>query len=211
MLKKCTTNVLKTYSTPNGRTSNRSFPSGREKTRDLEYPGSTEFPPFPIPLASRWESTTYLSCLRRRFKSPCTCRWGICGCSLGPSRVDPRGTEGPKFRRLSEKLKEIGIQGVRPLTQEEAATFQKEATAEDYLAVLTSLTDKNEKDVRILREYFCTWCQFNGHIVREIHSGHEEFFLWLGCKCLKAILCLLRSVSPDSYNVSSQMKDRVPS
>ena len=71
---------------------------------------------------------------------------------------------GPKFRRLSERLREIGIQGVRPLTQEGAAIFQKEAAAEAYLATLTSLNDKNEKDFRMLQQYFCTWCQFNAHI-----------------------------------------------
>jgi len=107
---------------------------------------------------------------------------GYVAAPWGRVEVDPRGTGGPKFRRLSEKLREIGIQGVRPLTQEETAIFQKEAAAEAYLATLTSLTDKNEKDVRMLRQYFCTWCQFNGHIVREICPAHEEFFLWLGCK-----------------------------
>jgi len=96
--------------------------------------------------------------------------------------VDPRGMGGPKFRPLSEKLREIGIQGVRPLAQEEAVIFQKEAAAEAYLATLTSLTDQNEKDVHMLRQYFCTWCQFNGHVVREIRLAHEQFFRWLGCK-----------------------------
>lgn len=100
----------------------------------------------------------------------------------GRVEVDPRKAGGPKFRRLSEKLREIGIQGVRPLTPEEVAIFQKEAAAEAYLATLTSLTDKNDKDVGVLRQYFCTWCQFNGHIVREIRLAHEQFFLWLGCK-----------------------------
>ena len=100
----------------------------------------------------------------------------------GRVEVDPRGTGGPKFRHLSEKLREIGIQGVRPLTQEEAAIFQKKAAAEAYLATLTSLTDKIEKDVRMLRQYFCTWWQFNSHIVKEIRPAHEQFFLWLGCK-----------------------------
>jgi len=100
----------------------------------------------------------------------------------GRVEVDPRGTGGPKFRRLSEKLREIGIQGVRPLTHEEAAIFQKEATAEGYLATLTSLPDENGKALSMLRQYFCTWCQLNGHIVREIRPAHEKFFLWLGCK-----------------------------
>ncbi len=100
----------------------------------------------------------------------------------GRVEVDPRGSGGPKFMSLSKKLKEIGIQGVKPLTKEEAAFFEKEAAAEAYLATLTSLPDENEKDVRMVRQYFCAWFQFNGHIVREIRPAHEQFFRWLGCK-----------------------------
>ena len=100
----------------------------------------------------------------------------------GRVEMDPRGPGGAKFTRLSEKLREIGIQGVRPLTQEEVAIFKKKTAAQAYLATLTSLTDENEEAVRMLQQYFCKWCQFNGGIVAEIRSAHKQFFLWLGCK-----------------------------
>ena len=139
-------------------------------------------PPFP----SHWPSDGSLQLIYYVYAAGLSPRRLVDGeyvaASWGRVEVDPRASGGPKFMRLSEKLRELGIQGVRPLTQEETAIFQKEAVAEAYLATLTSLTDKNEKDVRMLRQYFCTWCQFNGHIVREIRPAHEEFFLWLGCK-----------------------------
>jgi hypothetical protein len=100
----------------------------------------------------------------------------------GRVQVDPRGTGGPKFKPLSKNLKEIGIQGVKPLTKEEAAFFEKGAAAEAYLATLTSLPDENEKDVLMLRQYYCPWCRFNELFVREIRPAHEQFFRWLGCK-----------------------------
>ena len=100
----------------------------------------------------------------------------------GLVEVDPRGSGEPKFRPLSEKMREIGIQGVRPLTLEETAILQKEAAVGVCLTSITSLNDTNEKDLRMLHDYFCTWCQFNGHIVREIRPAHEQFFRWLGCK-----------------------------
>ena len=139
-------------------------------------------PPFP----SRWPPDGSLQLIYYAYAAGLSPRRLVDGeyvaAPWGRVEVDPRGSGEPKFRRLSEKLREIGIQGVRPLTPEEMAIFQKEASAEAYLATVTSLTDTNEKDLRMLRDYFCMWCQFNGHIVREIRPAHEKFFRWLGCK-----------------------------
>jgi hypothetical protein len=88
----------------------------------------------------------------------------------------------PIFMRLSKKLIEIGIQGVRPLSREEALIYENKEAAETYLGTLDSSPAEDSKNAQLLREYFCTWCRHNGVISEEISKLHTPFFLWLRCK-----------------------------
>ncbi len=46
--------------------------------------------------------------------------------------VDLKGNFPPKFKLLSNKIKEIGIQGVRPLNEEELAIYEKGDSGEAF-------------------------------------------------------------------------------
>ncbi len=96
--------------------------------------------------------------------------------------LDIKGKKPPGFKSLSSKLKELGIQGVRPLNQEETAIFEKEVSVEAFLGSLASLPDEKEKSVSELRKYYCCWLKLNGAIAQEINPFHPEFFEWLGIR-----------------------------
>jgi hypothetical protein len=87
-----------------------------------------------------------------------------------------------KFKPLASKIKAIGIQGVRPISKDELAIYERKESAETYLGTLTTLPDENEKGVSELKKYYCTWCNHNGVIVEEIRVHHTQFFQWLGCE-----------------------------
>jgi hypothetical protein len=101
----------------------------------------------------------------------------------GRIEMQSKGNTPPKFFRLAHELREIGIQGVRPLSREESMVYEKKDIAETYLHALTSLPDDTHKDAGVLREYYCTWSMNNGVIAEEIRNQHIPFFTWLGCKC----------------------------
>jgi hypothetical protein len=100
----------------------------------------------------------------------------------GRIEVVSSGNIPPEFMRLSKKIIEIGIQGVRPVSREEALIYKKRESAETYLLTLALLPHENDKNAQLLREYFCVWCRHNGVILEEIGKLHTPFFLWLGCK-----------------------------
>lgn len=97
----------------------------------------------------------------------------------GRIEVDSKGRAAPKFQLLSTKIEEIGIQGVRPLTEEEVSIYESGETIEAYLSSLTSLPHKKDKPVSDLRRYYSAWCRDFG-IAREIRPLHKAFFGWLG-------------------------------
>jgi len=96
--------------------------------------------------------------------------------------VDLKRKLSPKFKLLSNRIREIGIEGVRPLFREELAIFAKKEAAETFLGNLKSLPDEKEKSVSELRRYYCTWLKLKGEIVEEIRPFHKEFFKWLRCE-----------------------------
>jgi hypothetical protein len=95
--------------------------------------------------------------------------------------VDLKKSTDPKLEILSTKIKEIGMQGVRPLSEEEAAVYKLGETAEAYLGSLTHLPDARDRKVFDLRKYYCAWCRDSG-VTEEISPLHEGFIKWLGCK-----------------------------
>ena len=72
-------------------------------------------------------------------------------------------SSGQKLVILSKKLKNIGIQGVRPLTDEESKIAAKQSGG-------------------IQKDYYCLWIKNNGVIAEKIKPSHESFFRWLECK-----------------------------
>jgi len=93
------------------------------------------------------------------------------------------GEEGlPRFVRLLETVREIGIQGVRPLSGKELAVYENGAMAESVLESLERLPGENDPGTSALREYYRTWNGNNGVIGKELFRLHEMFFRWAGCR-----------------------------
>ena len=101
--------------------------------------------------------------------------WGHLECSGGDRRQ-------PRFVRMAGTIREIGIQGVRPITKEEMAIYEKGGMAESCLQALAGLPDESDPGASLLRNYYRTWCGHNGVIVGEIVSLYEPFFRWAGCR-----------------------------
>ncbi len=100
----------------------------------------------------------------------------------GRIEVDRKGKDCLKFILLTSKIKEIGIQGVRPLNEEETATYKSRESAEAFLTNLTALPDKKDKSAAELKKYYCMWAKFNGVIFPELRPLHKAFFQWLDCR-----------------------------
>lgn len=96
-------------------------------------------------------------------------------------KLDIKGNKSPELERLSNRIEEIGIQGIRPLSEEEMAIFEKGASAQAFLGNLTTLPDRKEQSVSELIDYYCTWLRLNAAIASDIRSFHEAFFKWLQC------------------------------
>lgn len=97
-------------------------------------------------------------------------------------RVEVEIGRSLKFKPLASKIRAIGIQGVRPISKDELAIYERKESAETYLGTLTTLPDEKEKGVSELKKYYCTWGNHNGVIVEEIRLHHTQFFQWLGCE-----------------------------
>jgi len=99
--------------------------------------------------------------------------WGRLECSGGDRRR-------PRFVRMAGSIREIGIQGVRPVTKEEMAIYEKSGIAESGLRALVGMPYESDPGTPPLRNYYRAWCGHNGVIVSEIASLHEPFFRWTG-------------------------------
>jgi len=88
----------------------------------------------------------------------------------------------PTVERLSDRLREIGIQGVVPISAEEKGIYDRAESVERLLANLKALPGESSAEGRQLRAYYCTWAGHNGTVVTEIRRFHEGFFRWLTCK-----------------------------
>ena len=95
--------------------------------------------------------------------------------------VDAYCKRDPRFNLLSNSIKQIGIQGVRPLSKKETAVYNRKEPVEARLGRLTNTPDETGTDVQEIREYYCTWFELNGVIAEEIRPRHDTFFKWLGC------------------------------
>lgn len=88
----------------------------------------------------------------------------------------------PELEILSKGIKEIGIQGVRPLREEEIKIFNQRAAVEEQIQTLSRKTSLHAIDAKRLKEFFQLWCSTNGVIAEELRRKHPQFFEWVGCK-----------------------------
>jgi hypothetical protein len=108
------------------------------------------------------------------------------GCRIaapwGLIRTTGAAGSAPEFVRISENIREIGIQGVRPVSSGEALIFLNQEAAETFLETLAVLPGESQAGARLIREYYCLWCGHNGVIAEELRTLHGQFFSWLGCR-----------------------------
>jgi hypothetical protein len=90
----------------------------------------------------------------------------------------------PLFRNLTKNIREKGIQGVRPLMEQEIAILSTLAHTENILFKLwtkhkTPILPEQE-DAALLKAFYSLWYRCHGVIGSEIIQNHEPFFFWFG-------------------------------
>jgi hypothetical protein len=83
-----------------------------------------------------------------------------------------------------ERLTDVGIQGVRPIADNELAAMKQASSVRGWLeelAVLSNEPGALAAKRQQLRPYYCTWKKLNGVIAKEIVEQQSAFFAWLAC------------------------------
>jgi hypothetical protein len=88
----------------------------------------------------------------------------------------------PEITVVSNKLQDIGIQGVEPLSQREQEVYERANDIQRYLCSLQALPKESSEEIRNLREYYCNWSRNNGMLETRIKPHHKRFFEWLSHK-----------------------------
>jgi hypothetical protein len=90
-------------------------------------------------------------------------------------RVDRDG--GVNFEPLSSEIREIGLQGVRPLDGEARAAWDLSESAQGSLRQLRALPKGEE--AALIRAFYRVWVNGNGRIADALRPWHRGFFQWL--------------------------------
>jgi hypothetical protein len=98
------------------------------------------------------------------------------------ARITSEGESTPRLEILEQEIKQIGVQGVRPLRKEEIKMFDQRAAIEEQIQTLSMKTSLHATDAKRLKEFFQLWCSTHGVIAEQLQPKHPEFFDWVGCK-----------------------------
>jgi len=101
------------------------------------------------------------------------------------ARVRVEGRRGePGLELLTKRIEDRGIQGVRPLSKQEAAIVRDSAAVEEKL--LSILVSRQRWPILAddVREYYCLWVSVNA-VTKDIRPHHEAFFAWLDCRSVE--------------------------
>jgi hypothetical protein len=97
-------------------------------------------------------------------------------------KVDAIGKSAPQLEILTKKIKEIGIQGVRPLEAEELGVLKQAKQVEEQVYKLTQATSLRSVDSVTVKQHYQLWCSTQGAIAEQLRPQHKKFFDWVGCK-----------------------------
>jgi hypothetical protein len=98
------------------------------------------------------------------------------------ARVRVEGRSGdPRLEILTRRIEDRGIQGVRPLSKQEAAVLRDTAAMEEKLLGILVSRQRWPIAADDVREYYCLWVGLNA-VARDIRPRHEAFFAWLDCR-----------------------------
>ena len=104
---------------------------------------------------------------------------------LSPWREVTWNAKSPKVmgdNALKAPLKNIGIQGVRPIETSEIPQLTDAAAQEELVKVLSQKSAKPAPPSANLKAYYCFWLKSNGTILSSIISQRQKGFLaWLHC------------------------------
>jgi hypothetical protein len=89
------------------------------------------------------------------------------------------GNGSPRLVQLAEALEEIGIQGVRALTEVEAAVYQREEAIVRCLATLRGLPGETAECYALLKDYYRLWLRHHRVVAGGIRPLHAPFLAWL--------------------------------
>lgn len=96
--------------------------------------------------------------------------------------VPVSGDTPPVLTSLLDAVKELGVQGVRPLSAEEMAKSGGSEPIESALGDLMAHPDQACDTRERISAYYCFWSRNNGVISEAIRPRHEKFFDWLKCQ-----------------------------
>lgn len=99
--------------------------------------------------------------------------------------VKTKGSAKPEFERLANEVKELGTQGVRPLTQEETEIRATEDLAYKSLRSLARGKSAPKGPDRVLQAYYCLWLGTHGVVAGSLEEKLGAFFKWLDCERLR--------------------------
>ncbi len=85
-------------------------------------------------------------------------------------------TKTARLIRLSDKLKVVAPQGVRPLVGDEATLLQQSPALWDYAMRLKAPPDPKDPRTAAMLRYYRLWMGTNGVIYDQVAPWHQEFF-----------------------------------
>jgi len=97
-------------------------------------------------------------------------------------KVDATGQAASQLEMLTKEIKELGIQGVRPLQEDEVKISRQRALVEEQILNLSTKSSVAGFDAKPVKQFFRVWCSTNGVIVEQLRSKHPQFFGWVGCE-----------------------------
>jgi len=83
---------------------------------------------------------------------------------------------------VSNKLEDIGIQGVEPISESEQKVYERANDIQRYLCSLQALPEESSEEIQNLRDYYNNWLKDNGVLATTISPHHKRFFEWLSHK-----------------------------
>jgi hypothetical protein len=90
------------------------------------------------------------------------------------------GAGEPKLEKLSDAMRSLGIQGVRPVAANSFPTDPERTAAEQAVATLARGHVAGTPTPAIQKAY-CSWMRGNGVIVEAVRKHHDAFLRWLAC------------------------------
>lgn len=88
--------------------------------------------------------------------------------------------EDPELVLLTEEPRAIGVQGVRPLEEEEQRIQRRRDEVEGIVLGLNTLPHEEHADK--VRAFYCLWLRSHDKVAALVSPRHPSFVRWLDCR-----------------------------